>query len=77
MTIHLKILKIQQRENKLIEHCLKLEIESKGYSLKDLSKKINLPFKKLNDYFKKSKSILKSNLLKKYANLLILIQTIL
>lgn len=49
---------------------LKLEIESKGYSLKDLSNKINLPFKKLNDYFKKPKSILKSNYIKKICKLI-------
>ena len=52
------------RNKKINRTLLKLEIETKGYSIKFLASKIKLPFKKINDYFNKPNSYLE----KKYIN---------
>lgn len=44
---------------------LKLEIESKGYALKDLAKKIKLSYKNLKNYFEQPEYTLKKNYIKK------------
>ena len=44
---------------------LKFEIENKGYSLSDISKKIKLPIKKINKYFDNKKFNLEKKYLKK------------
>ena len=51
---------IDVNKNKKINRTLlKLEIESKGYSIKEISKKINIPYKKINNYFTNSRNTLK------------------
>lgn len=52
------------KNKKINKTLLKLEIETKGYSVKFLADKMNLPFNKIENYFKKSNSYLE----KKYIN---------
>tara|TARA_B110000971_G_C19966966_1_gene480705 strand:- start:32 stop:1372 length:1341 start_codon:yes stop_codon:yes gene_type:complete len=47
------------KNRKINRTLLKLEIESKGYSLQDVSKKIGISYKKLKNYFENSKKNLK------------------
>ena len=46
------------KNKKINRTLLKLEIESKGYSIKEISKKTNIPYKKINDYFENTKKSL-------------------
>ena len=47
---------------------LKLEIETKGHSIKDLAKKNNLSLQKLKNYFNKHKTVLKKSQIIKICN---------
>ena len=57
---------INANKNKEINRTLlKLEIESKGYSIEEISKKINISYKKIKDYFGDKKKFLgKKNIVK-------------
>jgi len=54
---YLNLVKVNKRK-KMNRTLFKLEIESKGYSLKYLADKLKISFKKLNDYFERQKFFL-------------------
>ena len=62
---------LNKNKNKNINRTLlKLEIETKGYSIKFISKKIKLPLKKIENYFENSSSSLEKKYIIKICNLI-------
>ena len=58
------------KNKKINRTLLKLEIESKGYSIKEISKKTNIPYKKINDYFENTKKSLEKKCIIKLCKLI-------
>jgi 2-hydroxyethylphosphonate dioxygenase len=58
------------KNKKINRTLLKLEIESKGYSIKEISKKINISYKKINDYFKNTKKTIEKKYIIKLCKLI-------